>query len=70
MSTEEVRRAGILERVRQGDLKQMEAATLLGISYRQTKRLMKRYRGQGPKGWRTATLGVDRDTQKGTLLAS
>ncbi len=50
MSTEEVRRAGILERIRQGELKQVEAATLLGISYRQTKRLMKRYRAAGAEG--------------------
>ncbi len=50
MSTEEVRRAGILERVGRGELKQVEAASLLGISYRQTKRLMKRYRKQGAEG--------------------
>lgn len=50
MSTEEVRRAGILERVRQGDLKQVEAASLLSLSYRQTKRLMKRYRAVGAEG--------------------
>jgi transposase len=50
MSTEEVRRAGILERVRQGELRQTEAATLLGMSYRHTKRLMKRYRASGAAG--------------------
>lgn len=50
MSREEVRRAGILERVRQGELKQVEAASVLGISYRQTKRLMKRYCKAGAEG--------------------
>lgn len=50
MSEEEVRRAGVMERVRQGELRQTEAAALLGISYRQSKRLMKRYRVQGAEG--------------------
>lgn len=50
MSEEEVRRAGVLERVRRGELKQSEAAEVLGLSYRQTKRLMKRYRRRGSQG--------------------
>jgi transposase len=50
MSEEEVRRTGVMERVRKGELKQKEAAVLLSISYRQTKRLMERYRGQGAAG--------------------
>jgi transposase len=50
MSREEVRRAGILERVGRGELKQVEAASPLGISYRQTKRLMKSYRTAGAEG--------------------
>jgi transposase len=50
MSEEEVRRSGILERVRGGELKQTVAAELLGISYRQAKRLYKRYREAGTAG--------------------
>jgi transposase len=50
MSTEEVRRAGVLARVQQGELSQVEAAKLLGLSYRQTKRLNGRYRKQGAEG--------------------
>ena len=50
MSEGEVRRAGILERVGRKELKQSEAAELLGLSYRQTKRLQKRYREEGAKG--------------------
>ena len=50
MSEEEVRRAGVLQRVGRGELKQSEAAELLGLSYRQTKRLQKRYREQGAQG--------------------
>jgi transposase len=50
MSEEEVRRAGIMERVGRKELKQSEAAELLGLSYRQTKRLQKRYREEGATG--------------------
>jgi transposase len=50
MSEQEVRRVGVLERVTQGELSQVEAAQLLGLSYRQTKRLYGRYRERGPKG--------------------
>ncbi len=35
MSEEEVRRAGVLKRVKGGELTQVEAAEMLGLSYRQ-----------------------------------
>jgi transposase len=50
MSGEEVRRAGILEGVRTGDLKQIDAAELLGVGYRQAKRLWRRYAKTGRAG--------------------
>ncbi len=50
MSEEEVRRAGILGRIEQGEIKQTEAAELLGVSYRQEKRLYARYRKEGAAG--------------------
>jgi len=50
MSEEELRRAGFLGRVKAGDLTQREAAERLGVSYRQLKRLYRRYRKQGAKG--------------------
>ena len=50
MSKEEVRRAGVLERVAAGELKQGQAAELLGISDRQVKRLYARYKKQGATG--------------------
>jgi hypothetical protein len=34
MSEEEVRRAGVLKRVKADDLTQVEAAEMLGVSYR------------------------------------
>lgn len=50
MSEKEVRRAGVLERVESGELRQTEAAELLRISYRQLKRLYARYRERGAPG--------------------
>jgi len=50
MSEEEVRRAGVLKRVKAGELTQIEAAEVLGVSYRQVKRIYRRYREEGAKG--------------------
>lgn len=50
MSEKEVRRAGVLGRVKAGELTQREAAELLEVSYRQTKRLYGRYQAEGPSG--------------------
>ena len=50
MSEEEVRRAGVLKRVKGGELTQVEAAEMLGLSYRQLKRIYVRYGESGPKG--------------------
>jgi hypothetical protein len=50
MSEEEVRRAGVLKRVKQGELTQVEGAELLGLSYRQVKRIYRRYQAEGAKG--------------------
>src|SRR5689334_16731023 len=50
MSEEEVRRAGVLKRVKQGELTQKEAAEMLGLSYRQLKRIYRRFRKSGAKG--------------------
>jgi transposase len=50
MSKSEARRAGVMERVAKGELRQIEAAEILKLSYRQTKRLYQRYRKQGVAG--------------------
>ena len=50
MSEEEVRRAGVLKRVKGDELTQVEAAEILGLSYRQVKRLYRRFREGGAKG--------------------
>jgi hypothetical protein len=50
MSQEELRRVEVLARVRSKQLRVVDAGRLLCVSYRQAKRLWKRYREQGPRG--------------------
>jgi transposase len=57
MSTKELTRAGILARVKAATLTLQAAATLMGVSYRQAKRLAARYRRQGARGLRHGNAG-------------
>jgi transposase len=50
MSTKEVNRLEAMQRVDEKRMKQKAAAELLGISERQVKRLLRKYRQQGPSG--------------------
>jgi transposase len=50
MSVEELRRVEVLARVKSKELQVVDAASLVGVSYRQAKRLWKRYRDEGAKG--------------------
>lgn len=50
MSDEERRRVEVMARVKKGDLRLRDAAEMLGISYRQAKRIRKRYGKLGAKG--------------------
>jgi hypothetical protein len=50
MSPKELKRAEVLSRVKDGTLRLGQAAVRLDVSYRQTKRLWKRYRHRGAKG--------------------
>jgi len=50
MNDRERQRSGVLDRVKGGDLTQVEAADLLGLSYRQTKRLYRRFVKLGAEG--------------------
>src|ERR1035437_3461501 len=49
MSERELRRVGILARVKSGELKVADAARMLFVSYRQAKRLWRRYRDEGAR---------------------
>ena len=57
MSRRELRRAGVLARVQSGELKLVDAAKLLEVSYRQTKRLWQRYGEEGPEGLKHRSAG-------------
>jgi len=64
MSCKELRRAGVLERVKSGELKLGNAAVMMGLSYRQTKRLAKRYRAEGAKGLKHGSAGRESNRKK------
>ena len=50
MSTREMKRWAVMRRVRDRELSLGEAAALLGLSYRQVKRIVRQFRARGPKG--------------------
>ncbi len=50
MSAKERRRAVIMAGVQAGELNLVGAAAVLGLSYRQTKRVWRRYRANGDAG--------------------
>jgi transposase len=57
MSERELRRVGILARVKSGELKVADAARMLFVSYRQAKRLWRRYRDEGAAGLKHGSAG-------------
>jgi transposase len=64
MSRKELRRAGVLARVESGELKLVNAAVMMGLSYRQTKRLGQRYREEGPEGLKHRSAGRESNRRK------
>jgi transposase len=57
MSARELTRVEVLSRVKAGTLRVGSAATLLAVSYRQAKRLARRYRAEGAKGLKHRSAG-------------
>lgn len=57
MSSRELRRVEVLARVKSKQLKLTDAAELLGVCYRQAKRLWKRYRSGGAKALKHGNAG-------------
>lgn len=57
MSARELTRVEVLGRVKTGALSVKSAAVLLHVSYRQAKRLVRRYRAEGAKGLRHGSAG-------------
>lgn len=64
MSRRELRRAGVFTRVESGELKLKNAAEILGISYRQSKRLWKRFQQEGPEGLKHRSAGQESNRRK------
>src|SRR4029453_9643934 len=74
MSMRELARAGVLARVAAGTLTLRSAATVMAVSYRQAKRLYRRYRAEGAKGLKHRSAGrrsnAARDTaERARILA-
>src|SRR3970282_1491763 len=57
MRGRELTRVELLSRVKAGTLSVGSAATLLDVSYRQAKRLARRYRAEGAKGLKHRSAG-------------
>lgn len=64
MSAREVDRAGVLRRVKEGKLKLVHAAEMLQISYRQAKRMWKRYGAEGVGGLKHRSAGRESNRAK------
>jgi transposase len=64
MSSKELRRAGVLARVEKEALNLVNAAAILWLSYRQTKRLWRRYREEGAAGLRHRSVGRESGRKK------
>lgn len=57
MSREELKRVEVMSRVASGELKLGKAARILEVSYRQAKRIYRRYRKEGAAGLRHGSAG-------------
>jgi transposase len=57
MSSRELKRLGVLARVEKEALNLVNAAEILGLSYRQTKRIWRRYREEGGEGLQHRSVG-------------
>jgi hypothetical protein len=64
MSDEERRRVEVMTRVAKGDLRLGNAAEMLALSYRQAKRLWKRYGSQGAAGLVHGSVGKESNRAK------
>jgi transposase len=74
MSTKELTRAGVLARVAAGTLSVASAATVMDVSYRQAKRLYRRFRREGARGLKHRSAGrrsnaARDDAQRAHILA-
>ena len=64
MSKQELRRVEVLSRVASKDLKLVDAAQLIGVSYRQVKRIWQRYQKEGAEGLKHRSAGRESNRSK------
>ena len=64
MSDRELKRLGVLTRVEKAALNLVNAAEILGLSYRQTKRIWRRYQEEGGAGLQQRSVGRESGRQK------
>src|SRR5260370_33771994 len=64
MSSRELERVGVMGRVDSGALQLKDAAAMLELSYRQVKRLWRRYRQGGGKGLQDGDAGPPSNRRK------
>ena len=64
MSSRELKRVEVMGRVKNGDLKLSDAAVMLNVSYRQAKRLWRRYRKLGSEGLKHGNVGRPSNRRK------
>ena len=57
MSTRELKRLGVMARVEKEALSLVNAAAILGLSYRQTKRIWRRFQDEGAEGLQHRSVG-------------
>jgi hypothetical protein len=57
MSGRELKRLGVLARVEKGELNLVNAGEMLSLSYRQAKRIWRRYREEGAEGLQHRSVG-------------
>jgi transposase len=64
MSSKELKRLGVLARVEKEALNLVNAAEILGLSYRQTKRIWRRYQDEGEEGLQHRSVGRESGRSK------
>ena len=57
MSSRELKRLGVMARVEKEALNLVNAAAILGLSYRQAKRIWRRYQEEGAEGLQHRNVG-------------
>lgn len=64
MSTRELKRLGVMARVEKEALSLVDAAAILGLSYRQAKRIWRRYQEEGAEGLQHRSVGRESGRSK------